>query len=988
MEEKKPLKWRGGDEKKGYEQKNWHKRIVAMKDFLDFDEDKSVMDLGAGSMHLRKILPEGVKYYPVDYKKNSDDEIVCDFNKKEFPDLKVDAVIAAGILEYIEDQRWFLDKITESCNKLIISYSGNVMSVDEVTEYMKTKGFSITKKHHRLMALWDMFACFERMTQKKLAKQYHCTGCGACANVCPKDAIEMRYNEEGFLKPHIIEEKCISCQKCVKTCPAACPKKNPAEEKKTGFYATQEDGVFKLLEYKPQPPKPIASYAVWASDEIRMNSSSGGVFPIIAKYMLDKGGRVFGAVWDKDFFCQLQSAKSWEEVLPMRSSKYVQSNTKNTFREVKDLLAKKIPVAYFGLPCQIAGLKNYLNGKTDGLITIDIACYYAPSNVHFRKYLDEEYGLDKVKDVSFRDKSAPTVWSSRSYRIDFKDNKSVYPDWRKNSNWLAFRNRLERSDTCQECQFCGFPRQGDFTIGDFWGVQEDWNDKKGTSIVFANTKLAEKIFAEISSGFQRYEKVPLKQATTKNAFVRRSRPDYPPQRLQFRELIKNHTFREATSYALSGKHDIGYAAWLNSNLGNNLTNWALWRYMTDMGYKVLVIGNPVPQPQSEEDHTVNGDRRIGNFLKSPFPTYDVLPPKTNAEDLKELNKLCNTFIIGSDQVWRKNAFVSKEGEYSYFFALDWVDKDKYKMAYSASFGAAAFSKDEKLRKDLKGYFGRFQRIAVRESSGVNILKKVFGLRGEHVLDPVFLPDIKYYDEMAFNGRIRLPDKPFIGVYLSPDPIKAEILKKAEESYNLPYLAMCRNNVKETFGVNLLSSPAVEEWIADIKYCEFLLTDSFHAICLALLFKKNFVVLYNKKEARYPRLRSLLKILDLESRVVDTGKEPIDDFEEILNTPIDYGKVTALLNQEIDQSKKWLNESLEMGQHFKYSPESEIGFVKPKEKKTVAPNTIKLDNKVFTFGNNAEVKRNEKVFAFGNNAEVKRDDFQITPLKLVLGNFNR
>ena len=197
MENKKPADWRGDlEDKFGYEQKSWHKRIVAMKDFLDFTEDKSVMDLGAGAMHLRKILPEGVKYIPVDYKKNAADEIVCDFNKKEFPDVKVDAIVAAGILGYIEDQRWFLDCVAESCNKLAISYKGNVMSVEEVEDYLKSKGFSITQKNLRLRD-WALLACFERMTPKKLSKQWHCTGCGACANVCPRDAIEMQYTGGG-----------------------------------------------------------------------------------------------------------------------------------------------------------------------------------------------------------------------------------------------------------------------------------------------------------------------------------------------------------------------------------------------------------------------------------------------------------------------------------------------------------------------------------------------------------------------------------------------------------------------------------------------------------------------------------------------------------------------------------------------------------------------------------------------------------------------
>lgn len=343
--------------------------------------------------------------------------------------------------------------------------------------------------------------------------------------------------------------------------------------------------------------------------------------------------------------------------------------------------------------------------------------------------------------------------------------------------------------------------------------------------------------------------------------------------------------------------------------------------MTDLGYKVLVIGNPTINPQTEEDHLLSGDKRLGNFLKAPIPSHDVLPPKTNNEDLQEINSLCNTFIIGSDQVWRKNAFVDKEGNYSYFLALDWVDSDKYKMSYSASFGSKSFSKDGKLRQELGQYLSRFQSIAVRETSGVNILKKVFGLKGRQVLDPVFLPDIKYYDEMAFNGRIRLPDKPSIGVYMLPDTKKAAILDKVAKSFNLPYNATCRNIPKETFGVNLISSPAVEEWIANVKYCEFLLTDSFHAVCLALIFHKNFVIVYDKKIGSYTRLKSLLSVLNLESRVIDTSAKISETLEEVFNIPIDYEKVTPLLQKEIEKSKTWLRESLEMAKHFRGYPES-------------------------------------------------------------------
>ena len=265
------------------------------------------------------------------------------------------------------------------------------------------------------------------------------------------------------------------------------------------------------------------------------------------------------------------------------------------------------------------------------------------------------------------------------------------------------------------------------------------------------------------------------------------------------------------------------------------------------------------------------------------------------------------FVLGSDQLWR-DMFIQGLNNFS---LLDWVDLNKYKMSYGTSFGVNTFNPDEKIRVVVGKLLSRFQSISVRENSGADILKNIFGLRGEHVLNPVFLPDAKYYDEMAFNGRIRLPDNSYVGTYfLDPSKETANFLKKAAEKLTSGvYHSIIAEN-----------SPSIEEWLAATKYSDFWLTDSFHGTCLALIFRKQFCVIYDKKNWRgWDRFSSILKLLNLESRVVEPTN--IEKFEEVLNIPIDYEKVTPLLQKEIAKSKTWLRESLEMAKHFRGYPDS-------------------------------------------------------------------
>ena len=193
-----------------------------------------------------------------------------------------------------------------------------------------------------------------------------CTGCMACYNACPFNAIEIIQNEKGFYEPHIIEEKCKKCKKCVITC----PQNNLAEKKEN-----------KVV------------YAAWSNSEIeREESTSGGIFSEIAKKVLEEDGIVVGAIYDENFKVVHGILTNKEDLQKTRGSKYVQSYIGDSFKIVKKYLDEGRKVLFSGVACQIAGLKNFLNKKYNNLITVDVLCHGVPSPMIFEEYKKRHNG--------------------------------------------------------------------------------------------------------------------------------------------------------------------------------------------------------------------------------------------------------------------------------------------------------------------------------------------------------------------------------------------------------------------------------------------------------------------------------------------------------------------------------------------------------------------------------------------------------------------
>lgn len=312
----------------------------------------------------------------------------------------------------------------------------------------------------------------------QLCDDKKCTGCMACINACNADAMTRCSNEEGFYRPKLDADKCVRCGLCEKSCPVL---------NKPNTHFSSEG---------------LKVYAVWHKDDnIRKNSSSGGAFTALAETVLKKGGVVFGAAYDDDMRIEHVATENIEGLDRLRLSKYAQSRVGNTMRQVRDYLRSGRFVMYVGTPCQVAGLKLFLNKDYENLLTVDIICHGVPSIAFLQKYLEwlgNKYG--KVKHINFRDKRKG--WYDALRVITTQQNTESVMKGENDNYWVGFSNNNNLQYSCYNCLFQTFPRVSDITIADFWGIGKQFpfghkeEIEKGISMVVVNNSRKQYFFEE------------------------------------------------------------------------------------------------------------------------------------------------------------------------------------------------------------------------------------------------------------------------------------------------------------------------------------------------------------------------------------------------------------------------------------------------------------------------------------------------------------
>lgn len=326
-----------------------------------------------------------------------------------------------------------------------------------------------------------------------IADKSKCCGCEACSQRCPKDCITMVTDSEGFRYPVVDYGNCVDCGLCEKVCP--------------------EINVPELLDKTPLP-----TYAAYCKDEdVRRQSSSGGVFTVIARKCLDDNGVVFGARFDENWGVVHDYTESLDGLEGFRGSKYLQSKIGHSYAKVEKFLKSGRKVLFSGTPCQVAGLKRFIGKEYSNLVTVDFVCHGVPSPKVWVKYLEsvlrtkcaaagknsEFMSLNEMPftGISFRDKrlgwkkfgirliASPRRGDKNTEFASSVNNEEVYEPFDTNSYMAVFLSNLSLRLSCYSCPVKGFTSGADLTIGDFWGIENidpTIDDDRGMSVVFVN----------------------------------------------------------------------------------------------------------------------------------------------------------------------------------------------------------------------------------------------------------------------------------------------------------------------------------------------------------------------------------------------------------------------------------------------------------------------------------------------------------------------
>lgn len=356
----------------------------------------------------------------------------------------------------------------------------------------------------------------------------NCTGCHACSASCPKEAISMQPNFEGFLYPVIDKTKCVNCKMCEKVCPAISPIQTVVEpavtEPSRSIETTTEKQSASLL-----------AYAAYNNDEeVRLNSSSGGIFTAIAQKIIEQGEIIFGAKFTDDFSVAHGWTDSVEGIKNFQGSKYVQSVIGSSYKECKEFLEQGRKVLFSGTPCQIQGLKKYLKKEYENLFTVDFICHGVPSNKLWQKYkiFREKKSASQTVKTAFRRKN--DGWKQYSLSFTYANDSEYCASHRKDPYMKMFLTDIALRSSCYNCPVRFLNRPSDITLADFWGVENvlpHFDDNKGTSLVMLHSSQAVDFWSMLKYGCT-MEQIVLEQGIKYNPSMVRS-PKMPKARTEF-----------------------------------------------------------------------------------------------------------------------------------------------------------------------------------------------------------------------------------------------------------------------------------------------------------------------------------------------------------------------------------------------------------------------------------------------------------------------
>lgn len=677
-------------------------------------------------------------------------------------------------------------------------------------------------------------------------KESQCTGCMLCSYICPQNAIKKSYDNRFFLKPTIISEKCNGCGLCYKRCPAA----NECSTK-------EKDGV--------------KTYAAMADSDTRLNSSSGGAFAVLAKYVLDNGGVVIGAAFDQDFKLIHTIVRTKEGLQALQKSKYVQSDISGIYAEIETLKKENKYIMFTGTPCQCAAVKRIF-GDYENLLLVDILCMGVASPQCFEKYLNEEFEKKDIKSIDFRYKKDNKWDQNLNLKISLFDNEQVIP-FKNSSYFLAFLKGITLRESCENCKYAGTMRMGDVTLGDFWGIADYDNsldDGMGTSMVLANTEKGQVLIKKVENRFKKISEVPYEVACKRNCTL--SHPNIVNSKAK--KIWDNYStmsLKQSLNELINEEADcaiINY--WYTNDHGAILTAFALQKFLRENGYSSKLINFAAPDYDRNNGISIAFEQK---YLDSTYERYDD-------DSVKKLNGKFKHYLVGSDQVFRAEWTPN-----SWF--LDFVDLQANKVAVAASFGIDSLNIDKVRYRKIRYLLNRFNAISVREKSALSICRRCMVRKATWILDPVFWIDRSDYTEIATS----ISEENICFCYIRD--ISKQIKSQIEEY-------VVKRNLKIVF---CDTDMPIEDFLGNVINCDTFITDSYHGLCFGIIYNKKMFCYFNEKRGN-ARFESLIEKIHLPQEIFVNDSQKLVELSEI-----SYEEINGYLELEKKASTDWLKNKL-------------------------------------------------------------------------------
>lgn len=709
-----------------------------------------------------------------------------------------------------------------------------------------------------------------------------CVGCAACYNICSYDAITMEKNEEGFLYPVFNEEKCVKCGLCNKVCPAM-------------------DSYFRLnTGFEP------SAYICYANTDIRLKSSSGGIFTLLAENILNNNGYVCGAAYDSNWYVRHKIINNVNDLDELRVSKYLQSDTNEVYKEIKKLLKNKELVLFSGTPCQVAGLFGFLGKDYENLLTVEMVCHGTPSPEVWKKYLTEFSHGEEVESVNFRDKSFidkdslhESTPEHRYFKVKTKNN-TYFTTHENSAYYKAFLGNLTLRKCCYSCKFTSINRHADITLGDYHGYANYKNNllnKEGISLVLLSTEKAKKHFDEIKNKLILLEDIPLKYVFKESQYLNGGHSIPHKNRENFFKEFKN--MKDNVINLLDknlGKKDVAIMnfSYPQENYGALLVAFAMEKALQKLGFVPYHV-NYIP---TQKNFTAPSP--FYNFRNNFLNLTDICTNKTELNE--KINNKFTKFIVGSDQIWRS------VWHDNYIYYYDWIEGEKTLISYAASFGKKEFDGTTEEIDYIKRCLKRFDAISVRENSGVDLLKNVFKVDGIQIIDPTMLLDKDNYQDIIDKEYSEIPDEEYIAYYVLDnkdynDINNPDILSDLKKKYVFINVMYDDAGNYRTFG----------QFLNLIKNAKYVITSSFHGSVFSIIYEKEFLTITTVNRGN-ERIESLFDMLG-----IDKGRF-YDDIKKInensFKNTIDYVKVKENLEREKVKGFDYLRKSLEIKENEK------------------------------------------------------------------------